>query len=77
MLAVNPSLHAVDPEKCIACDACLKVGCPAVVKSEEIYSKNKRKKTKIDPVLCNGCGVCSQVCPTGAIFQTEKLEAKE
>ncbi|MGB9552864.1 MAG: thiamine pyrophosphate-dependent enzyme, partial [bacterium] len=33
--------YAVDPEKCIACDACLKVGCPAVVKSEEIYSKNK------------------------------------
>jgi indolepyruvate ferredoxin oxidoreductase alpha subunit len=69
--------YSVDLNKCIACETCLKVGCPAVVKSEEINPKNKRKKARIDPVLCNGCGVCSQVCPTGAIFQTQKLEAKE
>ncbi|MCR4428430.1 MAG: indolepyruvate ferredoxin oxidoreductase subunit alpha [Caldiserica bacterium] len=69
--------YSVDLNKCVACETCLKVGCSAVVKSEEVNPKNKRKKARIDPVLCNGCGVCSQVCPTGAIFQTQELEAKE
>jgi indolepyruvate ferredoxin oxidoreductase alpha subunit len=74
----NPQpAYTVDLNKCIACETCIKVGCPAVIKAEEIYPKNKRKKAKIDPVLCNGCGVCAQVCATGAIYQTEKLEAKE
>jgi len=34
-----------------------------VVKNE----KNGKFKAKIDPTLCNGCSVCSQVCPMGAI----------
>ncbi len=69
--------YAVDLEKCIACETCFKTGCPAIFKSEEVNPQNKRKKAQIDPVLCNGCGVCSQVCPASAIFQTRKLEAKE
>ncbi|MCD4738068.1 MAG: indolepyruvate ferredoxin oxidoreductase subunit alpha [Anaerolineae bacterium] len=57
----------VDPEKCIACGVCFKVGCPAILKSERIYEKTGKQQTKIDPLLCTGCTVCQQVCPVGAI----------
>ena len=58
---------SVNKDKCIACHKCFKVGCPAVVLSEEKFEKTGKLKSSIDPTLCNGCSVCSQVCPTGAI----------
>jgi indolepyruvate ferredoxin oxidoreductase alpha subunit len=49
----------VDPEKCTGCKLCVNLGCPAVTFKED--------KGGIDRLLCNGCGMCAQVCPTGAI----------
>ena len=47
-------------EKCKKCGMCLKPGCPAL-----------RKKTDgtiaIDETMCNGCGLCEQLCKFGAI----------
>jgi indolepyruvate ferredoxin oxidoreductase alpha subunit len=64
----NPKpAFTVNTEKCIACHTCFKVGCPAVVIDVVKNKKNGKFKTKIDPTLCNGCSVCSQVCPTEAI----------
>jgi indolepyruvate ferredoxin oxidoreductase alpha subunit len=64
----NPKpAFTVNTEKCIACHECFKVGCPAVVMDTVKNEKNGKFKAKIDPTLCNGCSVCSQVCPTGAI----------
>jgi indolepyruvate ferredoxin oxidoreductase alpha subunit len=62
----QPPYH-VEQDKCIACHACLRVGCPAIGLSTEKYAKNDRFKSHIDPTLCIGCDVCRQVCPTGAI----------
>ncbi len=62
----------VDHDKCIACHNCLRVGCPAILKSEALYEKNKRPKTMIDPLLCTGCTVCMQVCPAQAINPFEE-----
>lgn len=61
----------VDPEKCIACGACFRVGCPAILKSEEVNEKTGKHKAMIDPLLCTGCTVCAQVCPTQAIAPVE------
>ncbi|MBN2051090.1 MAG: 4Fe-4S binding protein, partial [Spirochaetales bacterium] len=61
----------VNTDTCIACHACFRVGCPAVVMSDVKNEKNGKFKSKIDPTLCNGCSVCSQVCPTGAIEPPE------
>ncbi|MBN1874914.1 MAG: indolepyruvate ferredoxin oxidoreductase subunit alpha [Anaerolineae bacterium] len=57
----------VDLEKCVACGSCFRVGCPAIIKSEVIYPTNNKPKSAIDPLLCTGCTVCMQVCPTNAI----------
>jgi indolepyruvate ferredoxin oxidoreductase alpha subunit len=62
---------SVDLETCVACGACFRVGCPAILKSEEIYETNNKPKATIDPLLCTGCTVCLQVCPVDAIYQTE------
>ena len=48
-----------DPEKCIGCKACMKIGCPAI--------RIEGKKARIDNTLCTGCGVCAQLCKPGAL----------
>jgi indolepyruvate ferredoxin oxidoreductase alpha subunit len=57
----------VMPDKCIACGTCLRTGCPALLKSDEVYARTGKPKTRIDPTLCTGCEVCAQVCPQDAI----------
>lgn len=66
---------AVDLEACNGCTLCFRVGCPAILKSEELDQKTKRPKAEIDPLLCTGCEVCLQVCPQGAIFRPEVYDA--
>jgi indolepyruvate ferredoxin oxidoreductase alpha subunit len=66
---------AVDPEVCNGCGFCFRVGCPAILKSEELGKKTKRPKAQIDPLLCTGCTVCLQVCPRKAIHETQGEEA--
>ncbi|MBN1894985.1 indolepyruvate ferredoxin oxidoreductase subunit alpha [bacterium] len=58
----------VDLEKCIGCHSCFKVSCPAISESTEKTAKGLTK-SRIDPVLCTGCSVCSQVCPVQAIVR--------
>ena len=62
----------VDPEVCNGCGFCFRVGCPAILKSEEVDAKTKRPKAAIDPLLCTGCTVCLQVCPRQAMYQNEQ-----
>ena len=59
----------VDSEKCKACGQCFKLGCTAIERGEEV---NGRFKSRINPDLCVGCGMCSQLCKFGAIVE-EKL----
>jgi indolepyruvate ferredoxin oxidoreductase alpha subunit len=63
---------AVDPQACNGCGFCFRVGCPAILKSEETDAKTERPKAEIDPLLCTGCTVCLQVCPRKAIYQVEE-----
>jgi indolepyruvate ferredoxin oxidoreductase alpha subunit len=61
----------VDPGKCIACQQCFKAGCPAIMVSDEVNPKTGKKKSRIDPTLCAGCSICSQICPVKAISKKE------
>ncbi|MGQ9489212.1 MAG: indolepyruvate ferredoxin oxidoreductase subunit alpha [Anaerolineae bacterium] len=54
-------------DKCNGCTLCFRIGCPAILKSDELDEKTRRPKALIDPSLCTGCEVCAQVCPRHAI----------
>ena len=49
----------VDPDKCVGCKACMKIGCPAI--------SMKDKKSVFDFTQCVGCGMCKPLCKFDAI----------
>jgi heterodisulfide reductase subunit A2 len=51
----------VDPEKCVACLACVRE-CPF-----HVPIINEEGVSEISPTGCRGCGVCTAVCPRRAI----------
>ena len=65
-------------DKCNGCTLCFRLGCPAILKSEELDEKTQRPKALIDASQCTGCEVCAQICPRLAIpFRPVKVEAGE
>ena len=54
----------VDLEACTGCLRCvLQLGCPAITL--------EGAKIAIDENVCNGCGLCQQVCPSNALIITK------
>lgn len=51
-------------EKCKKCGACLKPGCPALTKKPD-------RSIAIDDTMCNGCGLCEQMCKFDAIERVQ------
>jgi len=66
------SKYAVDTDTCNACGTCLRLGCPAIYRSDELFAKTDKRKSAVDPVLCVGCDMCAQICPTNAIYRVEE-----
>ena len=48
-----------DPDKCVGCKACMRIGCPAISIVDG--------KAKVDATQCVGCGVCGQLCKFDAL----------
>ncbi len=67
----------VDEDVCNGCGFCFRVGCPAILKAEQIDERTGRPKAEIDPLLCTGCTVCLQVCPRGAIVERPSYQSQE
>jgi indolepyruvate ferredoxin oxidoreductase alpha subunit len=68
-LKVRDHPFAVVDEACIACQACMNLGCPSITWSGGWH--DGRRKVQIDPVTCTGCTVCAQVCAPAAIVPVE------
>ena len=61
---VKYSGRALITDRCKNCHVCMKLGCPAISLVEGAV--------QIDPNQCNGCGLCVNVCPFGAIEKEER-----
>lgn len=59
---IAPALY-VDHEKCKGCRQCMTIGCPSISFGD--------KKATIDPTLCVGCELCTQMCKFEAILKKE------
>jgi indolepyruvate ferredoxin oxidoreductase alpha subunit len=56
--------YEVDIERCVNCQACLRLGCPALrIGDDSVY---------IDTDTCIGCGVCAQICPKQCIVEISR-----
>jgi indolepyruvate ferredoxin oxidoreductase alpha subunit len=49
--------------------------CTRVFRCTGLIWDREAGKARIDPVICVGCGVCSDVCPEGAIVKKEANHA--
>jgi indolepyruvate ferredoxin oxidoreductase alpha subunit len=56
----------VEEALCTKCDACFKVWCPAIIRTEDDFPLIVSNE-------CTSCTVCAQMCPTDAIILAEPV----
>lgn len=75
----RPVPYTTDQGHCTGCMACIQLGCPAIswqtFEAGEAEARGYRKKqkglSKIDEIICNGCGQCAALCKFDAISLKE------
>lgn len=65
----------LNQELCTNCGRCVKA-CRFDVISESEKRSPEESRTTIDPISCEGCGVCALICPTQAIQMQESLSGE-
>jgi indolepyruvate ferredoxin oxidoreductase alpha subunit len=60
-------VYEVEEELCNACQQCLKLGCPSLRHTDDVFKK--RHKVAIDASTCTGCSLCAQLCKPEAIVK--------
>ncbi|WP_232050896.1 indolepyruvate ferredoxin oxidoreductase subunit alpha [Arabiibacter massiliensis] len=61
---------AVDADACTGCKKCItEIGCPAIGFDPDARGPRSKERGQafVDPTLCNGCALCTQVCPFDAL----------
>ncbi len=62
---------SIDQDRCRADDCGCNRLCTRVFKCPGLTWDPEAKQTRIDDVICAGCGVCASICPHGAIVKRE------
>ena len=60
--AIKAAQNCLSLRDCFSCDLCGLL-CPELC----IIRNNQTDRVEIDLDYCKGCGICSSVCPKGAI----------
>jgi indolepyruvate ferredoxin oxidoreductase, alpha subunit len=55
---------SIDQNTCKKCGICIQFGCPAIEQKNDVFS--------INGLLCNGCGVCMEICKQKSINLVKK-----
>ena len=69
----------LDAQRCTGCKKCItEIGCPGIGFDADARGpkSGQRGQAFIDPGQCNGCGLCTQVCPFDCI-QVAKREGAD
>lgn len=68
----------LDAQRCTGCKKCItEIGCPGIGFDADARGpkSGQRGQAFIDPGQCNGCGLCTQVCPFDCIQVAKREEA--
>lgn len=71
---------SVNTDTCTGCKKCItEIGCPGLgfAQTRKGAKSKDRGQAFVDASLCNGCGLCVQVCPFKAIELPGNAEEKE
>ncbi len=60
----------IDPEKCLGNECGCNRLCTRVLRCPGLNWNPETGKSQVDEAICVGCGVCADVCATGAIIRT-------
>jgi len=59
----------VDTDKCIGEECGCNRVCTRLFQCPGLIWDKEAGKAKIDEIICAGCGVCTDICPQGAIIK--------
>jgi len=63
----------VEQSRCIGDECSCNRLCTRVFKCPGLVWDKEKKKSRIDEVICAGCGFCTVICPAGAIVREEAM----
>lgn len=61
----GPELAEIDAEKCVECGLCQKACRFGAIAD-----------FRVDPILCEGCGTCTVICPEAAVFMIKRVSGE-
>ena len=70
LLVIRGEPLQVLAERCVACQACMNIGCPAISWTDAWHDGHHQ--VSIDSDACMGCSICAQLCTADAIVNLEQ-----
>ena len=61
----------IEEPRCLGEECSCNRLCTRIFRCPGLMWDKEKKKARIDQVICAGCGVCSLICPSGAIIREE------